>query len=54
LPCRAGTMPSLWGCIELLCVHKKCSLPFHWQVRPVAEGQDPSTRGKEAEGRGTA
>lgn len=39
-------MPSLWGCTELLCVLEKCSFPFRWQVRPVAESQDYSIKGE--------
>lgn len=41
-------MPSLWGYTELLCATRSAPLPSGWLARPVAEGQDPSTRGKEA------
>lgn len=43
-------MPSLWGYTEPLCARQKCPLPFGWLASPVAEGQDPCTRRKEAKG----
>lgn len=43
-------MPSLWGCTELLCAHKKCSPPLWVAGQTCGQGPAPLYQGEGSRG----